>query len=165
MALGDAPSWTARAEGLKRWVDGRAVNADPWRLFPPWLRECLPMPPGGGSPKAKYLELLNSFQSRPSLWVRAQNVGDHNVLWNELREGGLKPWVHRKVERAAKLAPEADVYHLPAFTRTAEIEFRILRRWPSHRLDLPIPTLAIAGGTPALEGRRQVASSRGVDGR
>jgi hypothetical protein len=32
--VGDAPSWTARAEGLKRWMGGRPVNADPWRLFP-----------------------------------------------------------------------------------------------------------------------------------
>ncbi|MCA1686600.1 MAG: hypothetical protein LC745_11635, partial [Planctomycetia bacterium] len=48
VALGDAPSWTARAEGLKRWVDGRSVNADPWRLFPAWLRDHLPTPGGGG---------------------------------------------------------------------------------------------------------------------
>ena len=32
--VGDAPGWTARAEGLKRWLGGHAVNADPWRLFP-----------------------------------------------------------------------------------------------------------------------------------
>jgi len=124
VALGDAPSWTARAEGLKRWVDGRAVNADPWRLFPPWFRESLPLPPGGGSPKAKYLDLLDTLQKRPPLWVRAQNEGpDAGALWKELKETGLKPWVHRQVERAAKLDTDADVYHLPAFTRgTLEIQ-------------------------------------------
>ena len=71
VALGDAPNWTARAEGLKRWLEGRAVTADPWRLFPPWLREHLPLPPGGASPKLKYLELLHALQTRPPLWVRA----------------------------------------------------------------------------------------------
>ena len=44
--VGDAPNWTGRAEGLKRWTEGRAVNADPWRLFPAWLRDQLPVPPG-----------------------------------------------------------------------------------------------------------------------
>ncbi len=38
VAMGDAPGWTARAEALKRWVDGRSINADPWRLFPSFLR-------------------------------------------------------------------------------------------------------------------------------
>ena len=33
VALGDAPTWTARAEGLKRFAGGRTVNADPWRCF------------------------------------------------------------------------------------------------------------------------------------
>jgi 16S rRNA (cytosine967-C5)-methyltransferase len=128
VALGDAPSWTARAEGLKRWVEGRGVNADPWRLFPNWFRDHLPLPPGGGSPKAKYLELLDSLQKRPPLWVRAQNPGtdaDAQTLWAELKENGLKPWVHRQVVRAARLEPDADVYHLPAFTR-GELEIQDL---------------------------------------
>jgi 16S rRNA (cytosine967-C5)-methyltransferase len=116
VALGDAPTWTARAEGLKRWVDGRAVNADPWRLFPPWLREHLPLPPGEASPKLKYLALLDSLQKRAPLWVRSQ-APEGEGLWTELKESGLKPWVHRTITRAAKLPSEADVYHLPAFTR------------------------------------------------
>ncbi len=62
VALGDAPNWTARAEGLKRLLEGRPVTADPWRLFPPWLREHLPLPPGGGTPKWKFLELLHALQ-------------------------------------------------------------------------------------------------------
>ncbi|MDR3634868.1 MAG: RsmB/NOP family class I SAM-dependent RNA methyltransferase [Isosphaeraceae bacterium] len=116
--LGDAPNWTARAEGLKRWIGGRAVTADPWRLFPAWFREHLPLPPGGASPKAKYLEFLFSLQSRPSLWVRAQGE-DAKALWAELTESGLKPWVHRRLDHAAKLNPDADVHHLPAFERGA----------------------------------------------
>jgi 16S rRNA (cytosine967-C5)-methyltransferase len=118
VALGDAPSWTARAEGVKRWAGGRAVNVDPWRLFPPWLRENLPLPPGGGSPKAKYLELLETLQKRPPLWVRAQGE-PAEAVWDELRDVGLKPWVHRHVKDAAKLDPGADVYHLAPFTRGA----------------------------------------------
>jgi 16S rRNA (cytosine967-C5)-methyltransferase len=116
VALGDAPNWTARAEGLKRWVGGRAVTADPWRLFPAWLRDHLPLPPGGGSPKLKYLEFLNALQSRPPLWVRVQGADEEGV-WAELREGGLKPWVHRHITKAAKLPIEANVHHLPAFER------------------------------------------------
>jgi len=124
VALGDAPNWTARAEGLKRWVDGRGVNADPWRLFPPWLRDHLPLPPGGGSPKVKYLELLAALQNRPPLWVRAQGR-DENALWAELKDSGLKPWTHRKLTRAAKLDADSDVYHLPAFLR-GELEIQDL---------------------------------------
>jgi 16S rRNA (cytosine967-C5)-methyltransferase len=114
--LGDAPHWTARAQGLKRWLEGRPVTADPWRLFPDWLREHLPLPPGGAPPKAKYLELLHALQTRPPLWVRAQGP-DAKVVWDELTEGGAKPWIHRRVVRAAKLGPESDVHHLPAFVR------------------------------------------------
>ena len=51
--VGDAPNWTGRAEGLKRWTEGRAVNADPWRLFPAWLRDQLPVPPGDATPKVQ----------------------------------------------------------------------------------------------------------------
>ncbi len=116
LAVGDAPNWTARGDGWKRLNEGRIVSADPWRLFPEWLREHLPLPPGGGPPKMKYLELLQSLQSPPSLWVRAQGA-DEKALWAELTALGHKPWVHRKVTHAAKLDPEADVHHLPAFER------------------------------------------------
>ncbi len=115
-ALGEAPTWTAKAEGLKRWVGGRAVNADPWRLFPDWLRDHLPLPPGGSSPKMKYLEFLFALQSRPSLWVRAQ-ISEPKTLWSELGALGIKPWIHRRLEHAAKLPSESDVHHLEAFTQ------------------------------------------------
>jgi 16S rRNA (cytosine967-C5)-methyltransferase len=116
LALGDAPNWTARAEGLKRWIGGRAVNADPWRLFPDWLRHELPAPPGGGPSRGKYLEFLDAMQKRPPLWVRAQ-TGIGKEIWAELKGLGLNPWVHRQLGHAAKLSTDADVYHLPAYTR------------------------------------------------
>ena len=116
LPVGDAPNWTARGEGWKRINDDRVVTADPWRLFPDWLRDHLPLPPGGSSPKQKYLELLHSLQARPSLWVRVQN-GDEKELWAELTGLGLKPWVHRKLTNAARLEATADVHHLPAFER------------------------------------------------
>ena len=115
-AYGGAPNWTTRGEGWKRLNEGRIVSADPWRLFPDWLREHLPLPPGGGSPKTKYLEFLQVLQTPSPLWVRAQGV-DEQALWTELTNSGVKPWVHRKLTRAAKLDPEADVHHLPAFER------------------------------------------------
>jgi 16S rRNA (cytosine967-C5)-methyltransferase len=116
VAMGDAPGWTSRAEGLKRWVEGRPVNADPWRLVPSWVREHLPLPPGAGSPKSKRLELLSSLQSRPALWIRAQGADEQSV-WKELRALGLKPWVHRRMTGAALLETEADLYHTDAFRR------------------------------------------------
>ncbi len=116
LSVGDAPNWTNRGDGWKRLNEGRVVSADPWRLFPDWLRDHLPLPPGGGSPKMKYLELLQALQARPPLWVRAQGL-DPKALWAELAGLGLKPWVHRKVGLAAKLDPESDIHHLPAFER------------------------------------------------
>ena len=124
VAVGEAPNWTARGDGWKRLNEDRTVSADPWRLFPNWLREHLPLPPGGGSPKTKYLDLLQSLQARPPLWVRAQG-SDEKKVWSELTGLGLKPWVHRKISRAAKLGPEADVHHLEAFER-GDIEIQDL---------------------------------------
>ena len=124
VSLGDAPSWPARAEGFRRLLGGRAVTGDPWRLFPPWLRENLPMPPGGAAPKAKYVELLQALQSRPSLWVRAQGA-DEAKTWDQLRELGVKPWIHRKISRAAKLEGDVDIYHLEPFTK-GELEIQDL---------------------------------------
>ena len=116
LSLGDAPNWTARGEGWKRINDGRPVTADPWKLFPDWLRQHLPMPPGGGSPKTRLLELLQTLQTRPPMWVRAQGA-EPSAVWKNLNESGVKPWVHRKLTFAAKLDTEADLYHLPAFER------------------------------------------------
>lgn len=115
-AYGNAPNWTARGEGWKRLNEDRAVSADPWRLFPDWLREHLPLPPGGGPPKMKYLEFLQALQTPSPLWVRAQGA-DEQALWSELVGVGIKPWIHRKLTRAARLDPESDVHHLPAFER------------------------------------------------
>lgn len=115
-AFGGAPNWTTRGEGWKRLNEGRIVSADPWRLFPDWVREYLPLPPGGGSPKAKNLDFLQTLQTSSPLWVRAQGT-DEQATWDELTASGLKPWIHRKLTRAAKLDAEADIHHLPAFER------------------------------------------------
>ncbi len=37
-------------------------------------------------------------------------------VWKELREAGVKPWIHRQVDHAAKIEEEADVHHLRPFT-------------------------------------------------
>jgi 16S rRNA (cytosine967-C5)-methyltransferase len=123
-ALGGAPNWPARAEGFRRLLGGQPVTADPWRLFPAWLREHLPLPPGGGSTKTRFVELLQTLQTRPPLWVRAQGA-DENATWAELKSSGVRPWIHRRVARAAKLEPSVDVYHLPAFVR-GELEIQDL---------------------------------------
>lgn len=116
MPLGDAPNWPARAEGFKRQLGGIPVTADPWRLFPDWLRDHLPLPPGGGSTKLRFVELLQVLQTRPPLWVRSQKE-NAETTWEEFKTLGVRPWLHRRVEHAAKLDPEVDIYHLPPFER------------------------------------------------
>ncbi len=118
MPLGDAPDWPARSEGWRRLHGGRHVNADPWRLFPTWFRERLPIPPGGESPKARYIALLEALQRPAPLWVRVQE-GDPKAVWNELRDQGQKPWVHRRITSAAKLDHGVDLHHSPIFERGA----------------------------------------------
>jgi 16S rRNA (cytosine967-C5)-methyltransferase len=114
MAVGDAPGWTARAEGFKRWVGARAVNADPWLLFPVWLRDQLPLPPGDLPAKARRLAFLHALQTRWPLWIGIRG-GLDKAIWNELREAGLKPWVHRRLATAARLEPDTDLSPLRAY--------------------------------------------------
>jgi 16S rRNA (cytosine967-C5)-methyltransferase len=112
--VGDAPNWTGRAEGLKRFTEGKPVNADPWRLFPDWMRDQLPVPPGEATPKIKKLEFLAALQARPSLWVGVRGRDDKGV-WTELRDADLKPWIHRRVTTAAKLPAETDLTEIESF--------------------------------------------------
>ncbi len=62
----------------------------------------------------------------PPLGPRPDDEGKDKVkadaaaaLWTELRDGGVKPWVHRHIPSAAKLPADSDVHHLPAFERGA----------------------------------------------
>ena len=111
MAVGDAPGWTARAEGLKRWVGGGPVTADPWLLFPAWFRDQLPVPPGNAPAKARRLALLHALQTRLPLWVGIRGAAE-KAIWNELREAGLKPWIHRRLTTAARFDPDTDLTSL-----------------------------------------------------
>jgi 16S rRNA (cytosine967-C5)-methyltransferase len=112
--VGDAPGWTARAEGLKRWLGGQAVNADPWRLFPAWIRDQLPVPPGDATPKTRRLDFLGALQSRGPTWVAVRGA-DVKAIWAELREAELKPWIHRRLPDAAKLPAEVDLGRVASF--------------------------------------------------
>jgi len=111
--VGDAPGWTGRAEGLKRWLLGHPVNADPWLLFPAWLRDQLPVPPGNDSPKARRLRFLYALQSNAALWMGARTA-NAKTAWNELREAGIKPWIHRRLETAAKLPLQTNLSQVEA---------------------------------------------------
>lgn len=124
IALGDAPTWAAKVAGLRQLLGGRPVNGDPWRLVPDWVRGHLPIPPGEGAARIRQVQFLWVLQRRPPLWVRAQGP-DPGATWSELRARGVKPWVHRRVERAAKLDADVDVYHLPPFER-GELEIQDL---------------------------------------
>jgi 16S rRNA (cytosine967-C5)-methyltransferase len=124
MALGDAPGWPAKVAGLRRMLGGRNVNPDPWKLVPDWVRTQVPVPPGEGSDKVRYAEWLRVVQSRSPLWVRYQGA-DPAAAWEALRSGGIKPWVHRRLDRAARLDGGVDIYHLPAFA-AGELEIQDL---------------------------------------
>lgn len=114
IVAGDAPNWTMRAEALKRWAGERTVNADPWRLFPDWLRDQLPTPPGDASAKMRKLEFLHAIQTRPALWAVAP-PDSAKAVWDELRRNDLKPWVHRRIANAAKLPSDSDLHVLDSF--------------------------------------------------
>ena len=90
------------------------MNADPWRLFPAWMRDQLPVPPGIATPKARRLDFLAALQTRPPLWVGVRGQ-DEKTIWAALRDAGLKPWIHRRVPTAAKLPPETDLLPFEAF--------------------------------------------------
>ena len=122
--LGDAPTWAAKGESFRRLLGGGNIMVDPWRLFPDWLREHLPEPPGGGSTKTRYVSLLQTLQTRPPLWVRSQS-GDSARSWAELKRLGIKVWVHRRVLESARLDADVDIYHLPPFER-GELEIQDL---------------------------------------
>ncbi len=112
--VGDAPNWTGWAEGLKRFTAGRAVNADPWRLFPDWLRDELPVPPGEGTSKVRKLAFLASLQRPAEIWLSVRD-GDPTAIWKDLREAGHRPWIHRRLKTAARLPEGSDVESHPAW--------------------------------------------------
>ena len=132
--VGDAPSWTARAEGLKRWLGGRVANADPWRLFPEWIRDQLPVPPGDETPKARRLEFLAALQIPPPVWV-AVRAGDEKPVWGELRDAEMKPWIHRRLTTAAKLPPDTDLTRLSAFQSGRLVEQDLASQVVGHACD------------------------------
>ncbi len=142
--VGDAPNWTGRAEGLKRWTEGRAVNADPWRLFPAWLRDQLPVPPGETTPKVRKLDFLAALQARPSLWVAVRGK-DEKAVWAELRDAELKPWIHRRIPTAARLPAETDLTAFESYRSGHLIgpRHRVSGRGPRRAT----PTRASDGGT------------------
>ncbi len=114
IALGDAPSWTARAETLKLWAGQPQYNADPWRLFPDWFREVVPLPPGSGSAKVRRLDFLTALQRRPALWIRARNA-EPSALWSRLRREGISFEVHQHKADSARLDRRVEVAVLSAF--------------------------------------------------
>jgi 16S rRNA (cytosine967-C5)-methyltransferase len=114
MSVGDAPNWTARAACLKRWNAPKPVTADPWLLVPGWLREQLPLPPGDAPAKARRLAFLHTLQTHWPLWVGVRG-GSEKIIWNELRDVGLKPWIHRRLITAAKLPSDTDLRTIRAY--------------------------------------------------
>jgi 16S rRNA (cytosine967-C5)-methyltransferase len=112
VSVGDAPSWTARTEGFKRLAGGESPLVDPWRLFPRWLRDSLPPPPGDEPLKVRHVRFFEAVQSAPPFWLRSQGA-EPEAVWNELRTLGLKPWIHRRFAAAARLEHEVELSQLP----------------------------------------------------
>jgi len=101
-------------DGLRQVLGERPASGDPWRLFPEWLREQLAAVKGGS--KAFLLDALKALQVPASLWVRAQG-GPAEKVWKELQSLGVRPWIHRQVDGAARLPMSVDVAQLAPFTR------------------------------------------------
>lgn len=118
VACGDAPTWTAKTEGFKRLVGRRDVAVDPWRLFPAAFRQMAAMPPGDDPPKVRQIRLIESLQRVPQVWLRAQGESAA-AIWNELKELGLKPWVHRRLINTARVDPGVQVSKLDVVRRGA----------------------------------------------
>lgn len=115
VALGDAPDWPVMAQGLRRMI-GRPIATDPWRLFPDWFREHVSSAPGEGTPKHRQVALLRILQTPAPFWVRDQSPTE-GATWSELRAEGVKPWVHRRLTRAAKLDSSVDIHHFSSYER------------------------------------------------
>lgn len=115
VALGKAPSWTPRAEGLKRFFNLPTFSADPWRLFPDWMRALFPTPPGEGTPKNRLLAAIHAFQQRPALWVRVQ-MAKPEAVWTALREANVPIRQHQRHTAAAIVPTDTDLPHLAAYT-------------------------------------------------
>ena len=142
--LATPPTGRAAPRDSKRLTEGRPVNADPWRLFPDWMRDQLPVPPGEATPKVRKLEFLAALQSRPPLWVGVRGR-DEKTVWAELRDAELKPWIHRRIPTAAKLPPDTDLTAFESY-RQGQLDRRTTsRRRQSRSSATPIP--ASDGGT------------------
>jgi len=72
-----------------------------------------PAPPATGEApaKARRLAFLFALQTRLPLWAGVRG-GTEKVIWNELREAGLKPWIHRHLTTAARFDPDTDLSSL-----------------------------------------------------
>lgn len=114
--LAGAPDWAARAEGLRRLFDNRRLTTDPWLLFPAWIKDALPLPPGNDAPKHRLVAFLQQLQKRPALWLRARTA-EPGKTWSSLKEAGLAPWVLRGFDGAARLPEEVDLASLAIFRR------------------------------------------------
>ena len=100
---------TGRAEGLKRWASGAAVNADPWRLFPALAARRASGPSRRNVAQDAEARLPGRPPgASPELWV-AVHGKDPKAVWAELRGAELKPWIHRRVLNAAKLPADTNL--------------------------------------------------------
>jgi 16S rRNA (cytosine967-C5)-methyltransferase len=83
-------------------------------LFPAWIRDQLPVPPGTATPKVRRLDFLAALQTHAPLWVGVRGQ-DEKTAWTAVRDAGIKPWIHRRLPTAAKLPPETELTALELF--------------------------------------------------
>ena len=159
VALGDAPNWTARAEGLKRL--GRRPGRHGRSLAP--LPRLAPRTSAAAA-RGRVAEVPVS-RAAPGVAGAALALGprqgtDPEALWDELRDLGLKPWVHRHVKGAA--APGRRRRPSPPRLRTRRAGDpgpRLAGRGPGLR---PRPRRALVGRLRG--GRRQGPAPGRIDG-
>ena len=121
--VGDAPSWTARAGGPEA-MDGRpAGQCRPVAAFPRLARGTrFPSRPARRRRKPAGSNSWRPCRCRPPCGsacearrAAAPGRSPPTPIWGELREAGLKPWIHRRLTTAAKLPPDTDLTELASF--------------------------------------------------
>jgi 16S rRNA (cytosine967-C5)-methyltransferase len=136
VALANAPTWTARTEGFKRNAGRSSPLVDPWALFPSWFRKEVSLPPGEESPKQRAVALIEALQRPELLWLRAQAEPVERT-WRDLRDQGLKPWIHRRIAEAGRIEGPVEVAHLSPAER-GELETQDIASQAVGRVAAPI---------------------------
>ena len=140
---------------------GRSVNADPWMLFPAWLRNELPVPPGVATPKVRRLEFL--ALCRRGLRSGSECAGRTKTVWGRSQRGRLEaldsspPHVRRQA--AARDRPARDSTIIAPAGWSCRISPRRRLRWSAT--PIPVSDGGMSSGETGLHAQHLASLMRG----